>query len=231
MPLQGGLTGKPLCSLDIGTYSSHVSLCKGRSLTIRKDAKAVIFVVDDDDCILNAACALLEQSKYECVCFPDGESCLQQLREKKCDLLITDVQMPGKSGIEVLKEALHIAPWLPVVVMSSYGDIPMSVEALKAGAFYFIEKPFETDDFLGVVALALKHIQLEGPQVGKSLTKTETIVLRLLMQGMSNRRIAYVLQRSERTIEVHRSHIMQKMGVDNIVDLVKRATAMGFVEE
>jgi len=198
---------------------------------MRRDAKAGIFVVDDDDCILSAACAILEQKKYNCTCFPSGESCLQQLREQKCDLLITDVKMPGMSGIELLKEALQIAPWLPVVVMSSYGDIPMSVEALKAGAFYFIEKPFEIDEFLDVVGLALKHIQLEGPLVGKSLTKTETIVLRLLMQGMSNRRIAYVLQRSERTIEVHRSHIMQKMGVDNIVELVKRATAMGFVGE
>ena len=97
----------------------------------------------------------------------------------------------------------------------------MSVEALKAGAFYFIEKPFEGDEFLGVVRLGLKRIQLEGPLVGKSLTKTERIVLRLLMQGMSNRRIAYVLQRSERTIEVHRSHIMQKMGVDNVVNILK----------
>jgi len=196
-----------------------------------RDAKAGIFVVDDDDCILSAACAIIEQAKYECTGFSSGESCLLQLREQKCDLLITDVKMPGMSGIEVLKEALQIAPWLPVVVMSSYGDIPMSVEALKAGAFYFIEKPFEVDEFLGVVRLGLKRIQLEGPLVGKSLTKTERIVLRLLMQGMSNRRIAYVLQRSERTIEVHRSHIMQKMGVDNIVELVKRAAAMGFVDE
>ena len=200
-------------------------------MNMRRDAKAGIFVVDDDDCILSAACAILEQKKYKCTGFSSGESCLLQLREQKCDLLITDVKMPGKNGIEVLREALQIAPWLPVVVMSSYGDIPMSVEALKAGAFYFIEKPFEIDEFLDVVSLALKHIQLEGPLVGKSLTKTETIVLRLLMQGMSNRRIAYVLQRSERTIEVHRSHIMQKLGVDNIVELVKRATAMGFVDE
>lgn len=197
----------------------------------KRDAKAGIFVVDDDDCILSAACAILQQAKYDCTCFPDGDSCLQRLAETKCDCLITDVKMPGKDGIEVLKEALQLAPWLPVVVMSSYADIPMSVEVLKAGAFYFIEKPFEVDEFLEVVRLALQKIQLEGPLVGKSLTKTEIIVLRLLMQGMSNRRIAYVLQRSERTIEVHRRHIMQKMGVDNIVELVKRATAMGFVEE
>ncbi len=210
---------------------SRVGLVKGWSLNTRRGAKADIFVVDDDDCIRSAACTILEQAKYECTCFPNGESCLQQMQEKKCELLITDVKMPGKNGIDVLKEALQIAPWLPVVVMSSYADIPMSVEALKAGAFYFIEKPFEIEEFLGVVSLALKHIQLEGPLVGKSLTKTETIVLRLLMQGMSNRRIAYVLQRSERTIEVHRSHIMQKLGVDNIVELVKRATAMGYVSE
>ena len=75
-----------------------------------RDAKAGIFVVDDDDCILSAACAIIEQAKYECTGFSSGESCLLQLREQKCDLLITDVKMPGISGIEVLKEALHIAP-------------------------------------------------------------------------------------------------------------------------
>ena len=192
------------------------------------ESKAHIFVVDDDDCILKAACEMLKAARYECTCFSDGESCLAQIGKRKCDLLITDVKMPGKSGIEVLKEALHLAPWLPVIVMTSYADVPMSVEALKAGAYDFVEKPFSLAEFVGLTRMALKQTWFEASPLGMSLTKTERIVLRLLMQGMSNRRIAYVLQRSERTIEVHRGHIMQKLGVDNVVDLVKRASAMGF---
>ncbi|MFC1761386.1 response regulator transcription factor [Planctomycetota bacterium] len=192
------------------------------------ESKAHIYVVDDDDCVRDAACEILKSAHYDCTSFPDGESCLAHFEERKCDLLFTDVKMPGKSGIEVLKEALHLAPWLPIIVMTSYADVPMSVQALKAGAYDFIEKPFSRAELIGITRLALKQTWFDTSTLGKSLTKTERIVLRLLMQGMSNRRIAYVLQRSERTIEVHRGHIMQKLGVDNIVDLVKRASAMGF---
>ena len=196
------------------------------------NSKTYIIVVDDDECIRSAACAMLQSAQYECVCFPDGDSCMEQLPSlvgaRKCDLLITDVRMPGKSGMDVLKEAMRIAPWLPTIVMTSYADVPMSVQALKAGAYDFIEKPLNADEFLGVIRVALRQTEAESPLIGKSLTKTERIVLRLILQGMCNRRIAYVLQRSERTIEVHRSHVMQKLGVDNIVDLVKRATSMGF---
>ncbi len=195
---------------------------------MRNDSKTHIFVVDDDECIRKVACTILESAEYDCTSFPDGESCLRHLEPRKCDLLITDVKMPGMSGIEVLTQALHLAPWMPVIVMTSYADVPMSVQALKTGAYDFIEKPLETKEFLQVVRIALRQTELESPLIGKSLTKTERIVLRLILQGMCNRRIAYVLQRSERTIEVHRGHVMQKLGVDNIVDLVKRATFMGF---
>ena len=171
---------------------------------------------------------MITEGQYECTCFGDGKSCLKQLEIQKCDLLITDVKMPGKDGMEVLKESMRMAPWLPVIVMTSYADVPMSVQALKTGAYDFIEKPFEVEDLMGVVQLALNQTESGGPLVGRPLTKTERIVLRLLMQGMSNRRIAYVLQRSDRTIEVHRGHIMQKLGVDNVVELVKRATVMGY---
>ena len=150
------------------------------------------------------------------------------LANEEPDVIVLDVLLPGMSGIEVLAEAQRTAPWLPVIVMTSYADVPMSVEALKAGAYDFIEKPLKTEEFLGVVKLALRQTEMESPLIGKSLTKTERIVLRLILQGMCNRRIAYVLQRSERTVEVHRGHVMQKLGVDNIVDLVKRATFMGF---
>ena len=132
-------------------------------------------------------------------------------------------------GLELLKHTKEkLAPWLPVIVMTSYADIPMAVQAVKAGAFELIEKPFEIDDFLEIVELALRENELNDELVGKPLTKTENVVLRLILQGRSNKGIAYKLQRSERTVEVHRSHIMRKLDVDNIVDLVKKATAMGF---
>ena len=185
-------------------------------------------MIDDDDCILDAVCSILEDARYECSCFSDADSCIGRLNTRTCDLLITDVKMPGMGGLEVLAQTKRLAPWLPVVVMTSYADIPMAVQAVKAGACEFMEKPFEIEPFLEVVESALKENELNDYMVGKPLTKAENVILRLILEGMSNKGIAYKLQRSERTVEVHRSHIMRKLDVDNVVDLVKRATSMGF---
>ncbi|UCE46738.1 MAG: response regulator, partial [Phycisphaerales bacterium] len=130
-------------------------------------------------------------------------------------------------GLALLSEVKKVAPWLPVIVMTSYAEIPMAVQAVKAGAFDFIEKPLESESFLRLVGRGLTLNDPADLGVGKPLTKTEKIVLQLILRGMANKGIAYTLQRSERTIEVHRSRIMRKLDVDNVVDLVKRASSMG----
>jgi two-component system response regulator FixJ len=200
-------------------------------------AVARVFVVDDDECIRAAVCAILKRAKYECMDFPDVASCLEELRTESrdladgCDVLITDVKMPGRDGMELLQEVRAAFPWIPVIMMTAYGSIPMSVQAVKIGAFDFLEKPVEEARLLSLVESALlKETELHDPLVGKPLTRTERIVLCLILEGISNKRIAYILERSERTIEVHRSRVMRKLGVDNLVDLVKKATAMGWTE-
>lgn len=200
-------------------------------------AIARVFVVDDDDMLRTAVCTMLQRSNYECVDFEDAASCLKELKARHrdhadgCDLLITDVKMPDQGGMELLREVNRLYPWIPVVMMTAYADIPTSVRAVKAGAFDFIEKPVDEDNLLDVVESALlKEMDLHDPLVGKPLTRSERIVLCLILEGISNKRIAYILERSERTIEVHRGRIMRKLGVDNVVDLVKKATAMGWTE-
>jgi len=200
-------------------------------------AVARVFVVDDDECIRAAVCAILKRAKYDCTCFPDVAGCLEELKTQNrdladgCDLLITDVRMPGRGGLDLLHEVRATFPWIPVIMMTAYGSIPMSVQAVKTGAFDFIEKPVEEAKLLCVVESALlKGAELHDPLVGKPLTRTERIVLCLILEGISNKRIAYILERSERTIEVHRSRVMRKLGVDNLVDLVKKSTAMGWTE-
>lgn len=195
-----------------------------------KKHKGYIFVVDDDRCISDLVALTLEGAGYKCTCFVDADSCLEQLRVDKCDLLLTDVRMPGKGGIELLVEVKRTVPWLPVLVMTSYADIPMSVEAVKAGAFNFIEKPLDGQMLLDAVESALRECGLTNILRGKVLTKTEAVILNLILQGKSNKGIAHILHRSVRTIEDHRNHIMRKMDVDNVVDLVKRATTMGMVK-
>jgi two-component system response regulator FixJ len=192
--------------------------------------RQLVFVVDDSQDMLDVVSTILESARFECACFRSADECIQQLQTRSCDLLITDVKMPGKDGIELLAEAKHIAPWLPVLVVTSYGDIPMAVNAVKAGAFDFIEKPLDVQKLLPAVESALKQNEPADLLKGKPLSKAEAKVLRLILQGRSNKEIARVLKRSVRTVEVHRSHIMHKLDVDNVVDLVKRAAAMGLGE-
>ncbi len=189
--------------------------------------KTHVFVVDDDSCILDAISLNLKKARIGCTCFGDADDCLQSLHVQNCDLLVTDVRMPDKDGIELLTQARHIVPWLPAIVMTSYGDIPMAVKAVKAGAVGFVEKPLQWEDFLTLVQTTIEQDHLNDALRGKPLTKTEKNILHQILQGKSNRAIASTFNRSIRTIEVHRSHIMHKLDVDNVVDLVKRATVMG----
>ena len=195
------------------------------------DSGKHVFVVDDDACILGVVKVVLEKAKIKCTCFPDADDCLAQLKAGSCDLLITDVRMPGKKGIELLKQTKRIAPWLPVLIITSYADIPLAVKVVKAGAADFMEKPLEAESFLTVVHAAIKQNELANIVRGKKLTKTEMIILRLILQSKSNKEIAQILHRSVRTVEVHRSHIMHKLDVDNVVDLVKRAADMRLSRE
>ena len=189
-------------------------------------SKAHVFVVDDDSCILDSATLFLKEAGFECTCFENADDCLKDLCQQNCDLLVTDVRMPDRTGIELLTEAKGVAPWMPVLVMTSYGDIPLAVEAVKKGALEFIEKPLEWGNFLAIVQSIVKRNDLSNILKGKALSKTEKNILRIILQGKTNKEIADILCRSVRTVEVHRSHIMHKLNVCSIVDLVKRATAM-----
>jgi FixJ family two-component response regulator len=191
-------------------------------------SKAHIFVVDDNPDVLEVISLILASAGFEYSCFTKADDCLKQLHKRSCVLLITDVRMPGKDGMELLSEAKHAIPWLPVIVITNYGDIPIAVKAVKAGAFDFIQKPLDPETFLTIVGSALNQDFLADILKGKPLTATEMIVLRLILKGNSNKEIAHILKRSVRTVEVHRSHIMHKLNADNVVDLVKKADVMGF---
>ena len=98
-------------------------------------------MVDDDSCILDSATLFLKRAGFECTCFENADDCLKYLHQQNCDLLITDIRMPDKTGIELLVEAKYIAPWMPVLVMSSYGDIPLAVEAVKKAQSNSLKSP------------------------------------------------------------------------------------------
>jgi len=189
-----------------------------------------IFFVDDEPKVRKIVARTLEGLGSKVSCFRRAADCLERLRRKSCDLLITDVKMPEMDGIELLIEAKKLVPWMPVLVITGYGDIPLAVKAIKAGAVDFIEKPFDRQAFILTVESALKRVTPTDPLLGKSLTRAEVKVLHLILAGKNNREIASLLNRSKRTVEVHRSRIMRKVGADNLVSLVKRATVLGLIE-
>lgn len=193
-------------------------------------ARQHIFFVDDELEVCKAVSETLEESGYEVSHFTRTADCLERLHSERCHLLITDLKMPKMNGIELLAEAKRIAPWMPVLVITGYGDIPTAVTAVKAGAADFIEKPLDRDSFLSKVASILKKSPRIGFDAGKALTDRERRILKLVTEGKGNREIAFLLHRSVRTIEVHRAHLMEKLGADNLVDLVKRASLMGLVK-
>lgn len=190
-----------------------------------------IFFVDDEAGVRESVRKTLNGPDREVSCFASAQECLEQLRSRKCDLLITDVRMPGMDGLELVAHAKRIVPWITVLVVSGYGDIPMAVRALKAGAADFLEKPLTKRGLLSAVESAMAHsAAASDPDVGKELTEAELRVLHFILDGKSNRETAQILHRSEKTIEVHRNHIMRKLGVDNVVGLIKRAAAMGLMD-
>jgi FixJ family two-component response regulator len=189
-----------------------------------------IFFVDDEPAVCKSVSKTLRSSGYTVSCFADADHCLQKLRMQSCDLLITDVRMPGTDGIELVRRAKCVVPWLPILVITGFGDIPMAIRAVKAGAAEFIEKPLQKQSFLATVQAALKQQDLNNLLKGKKLSKKELAILRLILQGSSNKEMAQILHRSIRTIEDHRCHLMRKLDVENVVDLVKRAAVMGLAE-
>lgn len=191
---------------------------------------ARVVFVDDEPRVCSVVAKTLERADLNVRCFHNACECLSYLASESCDLLITDVRMPEKSGIDLLLEVKERLPWLPVLLVTGYGDVPLAVRAMKAGAADFIEKPLERDTFL----LAVQSLLAEGSKKSAlekcSLTQTELKVLFLLFDGKSNREIGVELHRSPRTIEVHRRHVMQKMNASNIVELLRRAVEMGLLQ-
>jgi len=186
-----------------------------------------IFFVDDEANVRQVVVDTLEQSGLHVSSFACPIECLEQLPAQRCDLLITDLRLPEIDGIELLKRSRVIAPWLPVMVITGYGDISTAIQAIKAGAIDFVEKPLDKISFLKKVRSIIQdNGNHSDERTGTPLTRSERRVLRFVLDGKSNKEIAALLSRSRRTIEVHRAHVMHKLGAADLIDLVKRTAGM-----
>lgn len=189
--------------------------------------RARVVFVDDEPRVCQVVSKTLERVGLNVQCFHRAQDCLAYLADKPCDLLITDVRMPEMDGIELLHEVRARLPWLAVLIVTGYGDVALAVRAMKAGAADFIQKPLDRDRFIQTVQSLLEQKAGRTAAEQCGLTRTEIKVLHLILEGRNNREIATVLHRSTRTVEVHRSHVMQKVGATSVVDLLRRVTDMG----
>ncbi len=182
--------------------------------------KKRVFFVDDEKSVCKAVKATLI-SKYEVTCFNEPKSCLNALDNSHCHLLISDLTMPDMNGLELLKKIKAAKPGLPVLILTGYGSIPSAVEAVKEGAADFIEKPIDADYLLQVIENTLDDNKMDHDLLGKTLTPTETEILKYTVEGLSNKQISNKISRSVRTVEDHRCSIMHKIGAANTAEMVR----------
>ncbi len=190
--------------------------------------KISIYLIDDEPELLKAVTKTFRhKNNWKVKCFENAEKCLEKLKKAPPDLIVADVNLPGLSGLDILKRVKMQNPAVPVLLITGYGDIPMAVKAVKEGAFDFIEKPFDEKVLINAVEKAVKKRTYFIKANQKGLTKSEIKVINQISIGKTNKEIAFEMGRSVRTIENHRYRLMKKLDVDNVADLIKKAVDMG----
>jgi two-component system, LuxR family, response regulator FixJ len=200
---------------------------------------ATVYIVDDDAVVRDALKLLMESVGLQVVAFASAQEYLDQFDADQAGCLIVDVRMPGISGLDLQARlaAERIHP--PVIIITGHGDVPMAVRAVQAGAVDFLEKPFNNQAMLDSVHHA---IEMDAKRRGESsrlqeieeryhsLTPREKEVLQLVIEGKRNKNIAYDLDISQSTVEVHRSRVMEKMQARTLSDLMRMTMAMDLLK-
>lgn len=193
-------------------------------------ASPVVHIVDDDEAVRQSLSFMLGSAGLPVRLYQSATVFLSSLDPSVCGCLVTDVRMPEMSGIELLKRIKDQMPCLPAIVITGHGDVPLAVEAMKAGAVDFIEKPFDEEVLLKSVRAALEKVDEEGAgQLPEILARLATLsdrerqVLEGLVAGRANKVIAAAYGISPRTVEVYRANVMTKMQAKSLSELVRMA--------
>jgi two-component system response regulator FixJ len=198
----------------------------------------IVHVIDDDEALRESLVFLLRSAKIDVQSYPSATAFLESLPAASGGCIITDVRMPGLSGIDLLRRFKDSNIAMPVIVVTGHGDVALAVEAMKIGAVDFLEKPFDDEALLASVRAALRQHDGEIRRNSEradiesrlaALSKRETDVLKGLVAGQSNKQIAYELGISPRTVEIYRANLMNKMQAGSLSDLVRMALVAGIL--
>lgn len=195
--------------------------------------RETVFIVDDDASVRDSLSLLLSLRGHVTATFASAEDFLSALLPSWRGCVVLDIRMPGLSGLELQRRLLDAAPSLPVIIITAHGDVAAARQAFLARAVDFIEKPFDGEQLLAAIEVALGRAHAgagSGPgaaatprprEAATALSAREREVMALLVRGLHNRRIAETLGISPRTVEVHKARVLEKLGVKNVVELVR----------
>ena len=192
--------------------------------------KSTVYIVDDDQAIRHAMELLMRSVGLDYEIFHSGDDFLSGHTNDRAGCLVLDIRMPGLGGLELQEKLNETGSTLPIIFITGHGDVPMAVEAMQKGAVDFIQKPFRDQELLDQISEALKtdqerrsarDQQTEVSNRLEKLTKREREVMDLVVTGKPNKVIAYELGVSQRTVEIHRARVMEKMEARSLADLVR----------
>lgn len=199
---------------------------------------AIVHVVDDDEAARESLAFLLRAHAIEVRTYESATVFLNTAHDLGSGCIVTDVRMPDISGIDLLRRLKELKIFLPAIVITGHGDVPLAVEAMKMGAAEFLEKPFDDEALLAAVQSALKrgdhehHQEVERAEINErlgSLSNRERDVLNGLVAGHANKQISFELGISPRTVETYRANLMTKMQAGSLSELVRMALTAGIL--
>lgn len=200
------------------------------------ESEQTVFVVDDDDAVRGSLRMLLNSVGLKSVLFPSAAAFLAGVSGGQGGCVLLDIRMPGMSGLQLFEQICAKGIRMPVIFITGHGDVPMAVRAIKKGAFDFLQKPFNDQDLLDRVQAALsediarRNSDVEQQSLRERrdrLTPREREIMERVVAGQANKVIAIELGLSERTVELHRAHVMEKMEVRSLAELVAANLRLG----
>lgn len=195
-----------------------------------------VHIVDDDDAVRKSLQMLFKTVGIEAVAYESGDNFLDRFDDSVYGCILLDIRMPGMSGLEVQKQLSERGSSLPIIFITGHGDVPMAVEAMQLGAFDFVQKPFRDQDLMDRVSQALSQSEEQREETEQkqevsqrydSLTPREKEVMACVVKGQANKVIAMDRNVSQRTVEIHRARVMEKMQARSLADLVRMSIQIG----